>query len=178
MGTKSRAAAAMDAYDGQPRFPIHVHRIHGAGTRTLTAANAQILLHSHSPALSLAECVRGTSFHAWSRVAAETDLGLESGAQAAGRADANPAAMPRETFVQQSCASEGARIAPYAPFHSGRAKYLHGYLPYAERKIVATSVETVYTIGCVCPVHESTLLQSLPSGSIFLRAATAMAMGT
>jgi hypothetical protein len=178
MGAKRRASAAMDADHGKPGFRIHVHSVHWTRPRALAAANACTPFHSHSATLSLAECVSRTSFHAGSRVAAETDLSLESSTQTAGRADSNPGAVPRQALVQQSCTSEGARIAPNAAFHSGRAKYLHEDLPYTGVKSFISFFSTSYSIGCGCPVQDSTLPQSLPSGSIFLRAATASEMGT
>ena len=132
MRAKSCASAAMDAHDGQPRFPVHVHRIHGAGLRALAASNARRTLHFHAATLSLAECIRGTGLYTRGWIAAETNLCLESSAQTTGRADSDPASMPRQALVNQSCAGEGAGVTPYAAFHSGSAKYFHDDLPYFE----------------------------------------------
>jgi hypothetical protein len=136
------------------------------------------MLHFHAATLSLAECIRGTHLYAGGWVATETYLSLESSAQPPGRSDSDSAAMPREALVHESCACEGARIAPNASFHPSCAQYFHENLPYAELESFMSVVGPPYFIGCGCPVQESTLLQSLPSGSIFLRAATAIAIGT
>ena len=131
MGTKRGASPTMNAHEREPCFQIHVHSVDGAGTRALATANAGITFDPHSSTFSLAECVCRTSFHTGSGVAAETDLCFEACAQTAGGADSDPAAMPREALMQESCASEGARVAPDASFHSGGAKYFHENLPHS-----------------------------------------------
>jgi hypothetical protein len=84
--------------------------------------------------------------------------------------------LPSQLPGHRAC--DGARIVSDASVHSGGAKDFHRNLPRTVAESLMPIPSISYTIGSGWPVQESTLLQSLPSGSIFFRAATAKEMGT
>ena len=124
MGAEGNALAAVDADKGIPRR-VEVNGVDRAGLRTLPAADAEVLLHEHAPALALGIGAGRAGRGAGCRIAGKAGPRLEPGRKSAGGADADAGSVPGEALVYDPGAGQGAGVTSDAALHAGSCQDLH-----------------------------------------------------